>query len=89
MMEPIALTKSSPDAAGAGRTAVGLRVLKPKRARAGKEESRRSPRTAFLGPYLLVGFWHGAPLWPLILGMAVIWGTADRDFRSHKLGANG
>jgi hypothetical protein len=39
MMEPIALTKSSPDAAGAGRTAVGLRLLKPKRARVGKEES--------------------------------------------------
>ena len=29
MMEPIALTKSSPDAAVAGRTAVGLRLLKP------------------------------------------------------------
>ena len=47
MMEPIALTKSSPDAAGAGRTAVGLRLLKPKRARADKEESPL-PRTAFL-----------------------------------------
>jgi hypothetical protein len=50
------LTKSTPDAAGTERTAVGLRLLKPKRARAGKEESRRSPRTALLGPYLLVGF---------------------------------
>ena len=43
MMEPIALTKSSPDAAGAGRTTVGLRLLKPKRARAGKEDSPGSP----------------------------------------------
>jgi hypothetical protein len=64
MMELIALTKSSPDAAGAGRTAVRLRVLKPKRASAGKEESRGSPRTAFLGPYLLVGFWHLFPFEP-------------------------
>lgn len=39
MIEPSALTKSSPHAAGAERTAVGLRLLKPKRARAGKEES--------------------------------------------------
>jgi hypothetical protein len=43
MMEPIALTKSSPDAAGAGRTALGLRLLKPKCARAGKEDSPGSP----------------------------------------------
>ena len=42
MMEPIALTTSSPDTAGAGRTAVGLQLLKPKRARAGKKESRHS-----------------------------------------------
>src|SRR5262245_2631533 len=52
MMEPSALTKFSPDAAGAGRTAVELRLLKSKRAWAGKEESRDSPRTAFLGRLL-------------------------------------
>jgi hypothetical protein len=51
MMEPIALTKSSPDALGTRRTTVGLRLLKPKRARAGKEDSPGSP----LGPYALVG----------------------------------
>ena len=54
MIEPIALTKSSPDALGARRTTIGLRLLKPKRARAGKEDSPGSP----LGPYVLVGFWH-------------------------------
>jgi hypothetical protein len=54
MMEPIALTKSSPHTAGAGHTAVGLRLLKQKRASAGKQEARGSPRAAFLGR-LLVG----------------------------------
>jgi hypothetical protein len=39
MMKPSALTKSSPHALGAECTAVGLRLLKPKRERAGKEES--------------------------------------------------
>jgi hypothetical protein len=48
MLEPIALTTPSPDALGAGRAAVGLRLLKPKRARAGKEDSPGSPRTTFL-----------------------------------------
>jgi hypothetical protein len=55
MMEPTALTKSSPDAAVAGRTAVGLRLLKPN----AQELARRirpAPRTTFLGPSLLVGF---------------------------------
>jgi hypothetical protein len=56
VMKPIALTKSSPDALGAGRTAVGLRLLKPERARAGKEESSGFPRTVLLGPCLLIGF---------------------------------
>jgi len=37
-MEPSALTKSSPHVLGAECTAVGLQLLKPKRARAGKEE---------------------------------------------------
>jgi hypothetical protein len=55
MMEPIALTRYSPDALGAVRTAVRLPLLKPKRARAGKEDSPGSPRTAFLGPDLLAG----------------------------------
>jgi len=48
MMEPIALTQSSPDARGAGRP-IGLQLLKPKRARAGKEDPPGSPRTTFLG----------------------------------------
>ena len=43
MIEPSALTKSSPHAAGAECTAVGSRLLKPKRARAGKEESGIGP----------------------------------------------
>jgi len=65
MMEPIALTKSSPDAAGAGRTAVGLRLLKPKRARAGKEQSRQP-----LAPLCLVlGSWSASgTLFPVGIG---------------------
>jgi hypothetical protein len=50
MVEPIALTTSSPDAAGAERTAAGLWLLKPKRARAGKEESRHSLAPLSLAP---------------------------------------
>ena len=56
MMEPIVLTKSSPDAAGAGRTAVGLRLLKPKRARAGKEDSPGSPAP----PSLVLTSWSAS-----------------------------
>ena len=63
IVEPIALTKSSPDAEGAGRTAVGLRLLKPKRTRAGKEDSPGSPAPLSLvlpswsasGPSLPIG----------------------------------
>ena len=56
MMEPIALTKSSPDAVVAGRTAVGLRLLKPKRARASKEESRHS----LAPPSLVLSSWSAS-----------------------------
>ena len=55
MMEPIALTKPSPDAAGAGCTAVGSPLLKPNRARVGKEKPHGCPHVAFLGAHVLVG----------------------------------
>jgi hypothetical protein len=58
VMEPIVLTKLSPDAAGAGRTAVGSPLLKPNRARIGKEKPHGCPHAAFLGAHVLIGFWH-------------------------------
>ena len=58
MIEPIALTKLSPDAEDAERTAVGSRLLKPNRASVGKQEPRGCPHTTFLDPHVLVGFWQ-------------------------------
>src|SRR5262249_53014501 len=65
MMELIVLTQSSPDARRAGRTPVGLRLLKPKHTRPGKEESARLPSNYFawfLSGRLLALL--GRELWP-------------------------
>jgi hypothetical protein len=59
MMEPIALTQSSPDALGAGRP-VGLRLLNRNAQGLARRIRPALPRTTFRGPYLLVGFWPEA-----------------------------